>query len=297
MACGPRFYACLSSAPYRMDTRFARLRAGCLRGLGRVCSCAGAHSVSLEGAGTTRVAQYLQKWSAEYALAMERELEITPSRLGACETEAMSVGAPPRYEARLVNDLLRELTWRTVAARPMGGTEHINVRNLRAALRHALHEVRGPSALRVLSVLDSRVSIGALGKGRSPSRQLNGELRAMLTDILARDLYFGFFFGPTQTSRRLPRPARPASSHAQSLRHRLPIAATATSLFFSARPASCPAMPRTFWRARVRRSTRFCTRPRNSAPPWGGLRLPPGEQLRAKPPPQVLLTGVPRDKK
>lgn len=144
----------------------------------------------------------------------------------------MSVGAPPRYEARLVNDLLRELTWRTVAARPMGGTEHINVRKLRAALRHALHEARGPSALRVLSVLDSRVSIGALGKGRSASRQLNGELRAMSTDILARDLCFGFFFGPTQTSRRLPRPARPASSHAQSLRHRLRIAATATSLFF-----------------------------------------------------------------
>lgn len=120
-----------------------------------------------------------------------------PCPLGELEAAALSEGTPPQYEALWVNDLLREMPWRTVASRPVG-SEHINVRELRAALRHAFQEARGRRGLRVLSVLDSRVSIGALGKGRSASAQLNAELPAALPEILAQDLYPGFLLRPTR---------------------------------------------------------------------------------------------------
>ena len=110
----------------------------------------------------------------------------------------MAAGTPPRYEALWVNDLLRELPWRVCASRPVGGDAHINIRELRSALRHGLAEVGSRRSLKLLMVLDSRVAGGAMGKGRSAARLLNAELRAVLPEILGRDVYLGFLFGPSR---------------------------------------------------------------------------------------------------
>ena len=61
-----------------------------------------------------------------------------------------------------------------------------------------LRACHGLRHLRQLLLLDSRVAIGAVGKGRSASLILNPVLREMLPEILAKDVYFGFLFGPSR---------------------------------------------------------------------------------------------------
>lgn len=193
-----RFCACQFGAPYRKDTRLARLRADCLRPLDRMCCCTGPHAVSLAGGETKKAAEYVPRFCTEYAAAAAAVHRADPPALGQDEAAAMATGTPACYEKFWINDLLRELPWVPTASRPVGGDAHINVRELRAGLRHGVMEARGARGLRILLVLDSRVSIGALGKGRSAAQLLNNELRAALPEILGQDLYLGFLFGPTR---------------------------------------------------------------------------------------------------
>ncbi len=89
----------------------------------------------------------------------------------------MATGAPPAYEALWVNDLLRELPWRVSVSRLLGGDVHINVRELRAALRHGIAEAGRRRSLKLLMILDSRVAGGAMGKGcSSPPRSSTNDL-------------------------------------------------------------------------------------------------------------------------
>ncbi len=110
----------------------------------------------------------------------------------------MAAGTPPVYEALCVNNLFRELPWRVCSSRPVGGDAHINIRELRAALRHGIAEVGTRRSLKLLMVLDARVAGGAIGRGRSVARLLNAELRAALPEILGCDACLGFFFGPIE---------------------------------------------------------------------------------------------------
>ena len=207
-----RFCACRFGAPYRKDTRLARLRAEFLRPLDQMCICTKPHAVQLSGSETTRAAEYLPAFCKQYAAATARHLQQLNTKPGIEEAAAMEEGTPARFEKLWVNDLLRELPWRTSSSRYVGGDAHINVRELRAALRHALQHTGRARGVRLLEVLDSRVSIGALAKGRSASKLLNDELRAACPDLVARDLYLGFLFGPTRLnpadapSRLLPLP-------------------------------------------------------------------------------------------
>ena len=146
---------------------------------------------------TAKAAEYLPSFCTEYASAAGAQFRLECPQLGQEEAEAMAAGTPPMYEALWVNDLLRELPWRVCASRPVGGDAHINIRELRAALRHGIAEVGMRRSLKLM-VLDSRVAGGAMGKGRSAGRLLNAELRAVLPEILGRDLYLGFLFGPSR---------------------------------------------------------------------------------------------------
>ena len=193
-----RFCACRFGAPFKKDTRLARLRADCLRPLDRMCVCTTPHAVTLEGSATKKAAEYLPEFCAAYADAVAQDIRARGTTLGAEEADALGAGTPPFYERLWVNDLLRRLPWRTTARRRMPGDDHINVRELRAALRHVLTEARGRQHLKVLMVLDSRVAMGALGKGRSAASLLNRELRAALPELLGQDLYPGFLFGPSR---------------------------------------------------------------------------------------------------
>ena len=67
----------------------------------------------------------------------------------------MCEGTPPVFEKLWVNDLLQGLPWRATSARPVGGTDHINIRELRAALQHGLAEAGARRSLRLLMIQDS----------------------------------------------------------------------------------------------------------------------------------------------
>ena len=136
-----RFCACAFGAPYKKDTRLARLNAGCLQILDRMCTCEAKHDMRLQGSETAKAAEYLPSFCADYASAVGAQFRFEHPQLGREEAEVMAAGTPPRYEALWVNDLLRELPWRVCASRPVGGDAHINIRELRSALRHGLAEV------------------------------------------------------------------------------------------------------------------------------------------------------------
>ena len=85
--------------------------------------------------------------------------------------------------------------WRTVvrlASRPDFGQQHINVLEAKAILFLIRWLVRrGASDARVLVLSDSRVCVGAFGKGRSSSRQLNFVLRQVAGLAIAARVYAG----------------------------------------------------------------------------------------------------------
>ena len=193
-----RFCACRFGAPYRKDTRLARFRAEFLRPLDQMCICVGPHRMQLAGSETKRAAEYLPDFCRQYADALAEDLRSRPGEPGSTEVEALRDGTPPRFEKLWVNDLLRELPWRATSSRMVGGDAHINVREIRAAIRHGMQHVGGARSVRLLELLDSRVSIGALAKGRSASTLLNDELRAAMPETVSRDLYFGYLFAPSR---------------------------------------------------------------------------------------------------
>ena len=207
-----RFCACRYGAPFKKDTRLARLRAEFLRPLDRMCQCVGPHAMQLTGGETKKAAKYLPAFCTAYAAATAAHVLAQPESPAMEEARALAEGTPARYEKLWVNDLLREVHWVACSSRLVGGDAHINVRETRAAIKHALQQAGRQRSVRVLEVLDSRVSIGALAKGRSASRLLNDELRAALPEVTARDLYLGFIFGPSRLnpgdapSRMLPLP-------------------------------------------------------------------------------------------
>ena len=86
-----------------------------------MCACQRPHDVRLEGSATTKAAEYLPRFCAEYAAAAARCFRADPPRLGEAEAEAMCQSTPPVFEKLWVNDLLRALPWRTSSARPIGG--------------------------------------------------------------------------------------------------------------------------------------------------------------------------------
>lgn len=97
-----------------------------------------------------------------------------------------------------VNEIAASLFWKKVFSKKVPCRDHINIKELRAVrllvdgikVRHTRE--------RIIVLLDSLVALGALAKGRSPSIPLNAELRRMLGDLIAFDLYLGFLFVPTR---------------------------------------------------------------------------------------------------
>lgn len=75
---------------------------------------------------------------------------------------------------------------------------HINVLELRAVLALARRLVaRGARDARIIILIDSRVGVGALGKGRSSSRRLNRVLRQLAAIGLRSGLTFDVIWIPT----------------------------------------------------------------------------------------------------
>lgn len=78
---------------------------------------------------------------------------------------------------------------------------HINIGEIRAALREELRMSADYVCVRSPFALDSQVALGALVKGRASSRALNSELQRSLGPMLFSDLYFGYGYWPSALNR------------------------------------------------------------------------------------------------
>ena len=192
-----RFSACQFGAPYRKDTSLGLVRGEHLRPLGRMCNHRGAHAQPLKGARTTAAAAYSGQLCREWAAlaAAQRALEG--------EWGADDDGPPPgpeggRLEQGFVNELVGSAAWRVVMNAPCEGEHHINVLEVRAALRAMEGRARSRPGSRQAYLLDSAVGIGCLAKGRSSSLALNAELLRGLPPLLAYNHYPGVDFVPTR---------------------------------------------------------------------------------------------------
>lgn len=94
--------------------------------------------------------------------------------------------------------LSESLSWRTWIQYRFRHVQHINLQEGKA--RRTLFK-RLPMSKRVCVFQDSKVSIGSLGRGRSPSSALNGILRSEAPYILGKNLYPGSVHLPTWSIR------------------------------------------------------------------------------------------------
>lgn len=79
--------------------------------------------------------------------------------------------------------------------------KHINCTELSAHLREEARLASRYSSVRVLYGLDSQVALGALIKGRSASKALNGLLQRSVPTMIGSDMYSGLGFFPSSLNR------------------------------------------------------------------------------------------------
>ena len=88
-----------------------------------------------------------------------------------------------KWHSEHLPDVYREAVaaagWKVSGQVSFASSDHVNIQEMRG-LRLILRGCPGHKSRRVVCLSDSRVVIGAYGKGRSSSRRLNGILRSML---------------------------------------------------------------------------------------------------------------------
>ena len=105
-----------------------------------------------------------------------------------------------REPDHIVGDKICKWDWKHVFSLGTSSSTHINLLELRALLLYIKRRARaGPSTHgeRILVLCDSRVCVGAIGKGRSSSPALNAGLRRLLAYSVASHLYVCVIWLPT----------------------------------------------------------------------------------------------------
>ena len=186
---------CQYGMPYRKNTRFGLVDAEFLRPLGRQC-CGGHAHVELQGAATTRASAYPPLLCQEWAELVAAKIASVPDGGDVQVPDA----APPAgaFESLAFNELVRSAPWRVAMRRPCDSNEHINILEVRAQVKTMNKVASSSTSSRQLYAMDSRVGLGCLSKGRSPSHSLNDEVKQGVPAIIAHDHYPGYLFSPTR---------------------------------------------------------------------------------------------------
>ena len=96
---------------------------------------------------------------------------------------------PGSCERLWVNDSARSLPWRVNRCDDEYAPDHIDVKEIRGALREIIKMAKKFPGSRLVNLMDSRVGIGACAKGRSASCLLNRELLTALPNIIGYDVH------------------------------------------------------------------------------------------------------------
>ena len=166
----------------------------------------GHHHVRIEGKFT--------KPSAVYHPGVAR-------RIAECFASALRKSEPPStpttsLESVVLNDLLVQDGWSTVAHWVWGKPGHINILESRAFVALERRLLEGGGDCRFMTLLDSRVAKGAHAKGRSSSLALRPSLMRSCAYQVAGNLHPSFGFAPTRLNtadapsrdKDFPQPAR-----------------------------------------------------------------------------------------
>ena len=121
---------------------------------------------------------------AAFVEQLLRRLRFEGKRLSEAALLRLSKGRRKRSSALWAVQLSEALVWRTVMQYKCTRVEHINLQEAKA--RRSLMK-RLPVSKRVVVCQDSRVSLGALRKGRSPSESLNRVMRSEAPWILRKN--------------------------------------------------------------------------------------------------------------
>ena len=122
------------------SVRAARVRATFLRDLDSAPHDHGLVAQDLAVALRLAATRLLPARCSAYAAAAACAYRADPPRLGEEEAARLADRDVQGHESLMTNELLRSLGWRMVASRRADGYKHVNVRELRARLRHALTE-------------------------------------------------------------------------------------------------------------------------------------------------------------
>ena len=168
-----------------------------LKPLGLLC-CHKKKHVKLEGQRTTLAGAYNQTFCDRVAELCKNAwsiFELHEEVLDACEKFDVPVVRKHVIRSHLWSVQLSEcLSWKTCLQYRFRKLDHINLQEGKA--RRSLFKML-PHSIRVAIFQDSRVSIGALGRGRSPSQALNLVLRTEAPYILGKNIYPSSLHCPT----------------------------------------------------------------------------------------------------
>ena len=114
--------------------------------------------------------------------------------LAAADVAEVETRGEPRFESMAVNTVLRSAHWKVHRSAPVRERVHINRLEIRSAVKTMTKQAAAHRRRKQLYLLDSRVAIGVLSKGRSASPALNIEARAAIPSTIAFMHFPGFDF-------------------------------------------------------------------------------------------------------
>ena len=158
----------------------------------RRCTCQGKH-VKVEGAFTKSSATYVPLLAE--ALAKDFQLAILAKIRREEKEDQIEVAG---LENQAVNHLATTLPWTVYKSWKFKKSSHINLLEISCVLGLVEDLLRQRRSIRVVSLIDSYVSRGAIGKGRSASRAISSLLRRIGSCLVAGGIYLTTPFCPTR---------------------------------------------------------------------------------------------------
>lgn len=191
---------CRFGRDFRKTTRLLSNFPG-LKKIGLRC-CHHRKHVRLEGAATTLAGQYSMAFCRKVVKLWKLWAPNWEEQTGDFgldqDKEVRRVGKPKGGSHLWAVQLSESLPWKTWIQYPFRRLEHINLQETKA--RRSLFKRIKPNR-RVVVFQDSRVNLGSLGKGRSPSESLNRLMRSEAPLILGKNLLVGGAHLPTWSIR------------------------------------------------------------------------------------------------
>ena len=183
---------------YKKPSRLLRVRAEWLRPLGQRCPGFHRHD-PLQGSAGKRAAEYTLGVVSAWAALLAEGRRQDDRQLGEASLRTLDEVGSKRGETLWVNELAGGLEFQPFFSTPVPDTKHINVRELETQvniLRRLAAE--GHGSCRALSLLDSQVAQGVIGKGRSGSRALNRVWSRALPYTIGTGVQLGALYCPTR---------------------------------------------------------------------------------------------------